>query len=962
MSILWRSWLAFTVVIAVVLGVLATLAVLQHNAILSDLIRQRLTVVAQTTAASFRSVVDLGLPLSMMRNADRVLAHGLEIDPTITAIHVFNPSGIVVYSSDAEKPGSVSREVLRAQQLAEGRAWSVETADDLDSGYTVTNRGGQKVGGVVVIYPKGDFDTLRRDMAVRTAILAGGLLVVFSAIAFLILRLRLAGAINGLNRLQHLLKSLREGTKPGGGRTPGGHDAKAAKLGFLRQEIEDLEAKFAQANESYDRATAELEALGGQASEPSAAGTLQEPGGSLAVESVPETSLARLVARQLTPWAAALILTAALVLGALTLRAVNRSIEPELASRTGLIGTIVSANVQRAVSAGVPLQELVGAERYFGALLSELPEVAYIAVATGRIILEAGSRVDPYLAPPRARKDVLTHPIVYGGEEIGYIIIDIDPAFIANEFQDVFLDLGVVALVTIMLAYEVLVVLMSTSLTGAFNRLHHLVDLQAAGDFSMRIAARGRNVIDRLGALLSERAERLHLMFAAAYVAAKGASAGGADGGLAALQERYGLSRARPRLLSFAYLSDIRLPLFLFALADELPLSFFPLFTRAADNPWPWLDLGVVISLPLAGYLLAILFASPFARPLARRFGSRSLLIAAMVPTLFAQLGLFNATNVAEIVLFRTLAGAGFGIVTLACQDYVLDVVPRDQRNRSLGIFSAVWFAGTFCGVALGGILADRLGQSWVFVVCAGLVLAALLLVLQLVSRREREGSDAGQGDGVPLAPRFPNIWRPLGNLRFAALVLGIAIPMNVVLQAFISYLVALYMNQLGASASEIGRTLMLYFLAIAFASPGVARLTDRRIEPAIVAAAGAAVGGLALFLPLLWPTQVSVVLTVLLVGVAHGMIRGPQVSVAMAIAENDLARLGPDAVLGALRTLERGGSILGLLLVALSVAVLGYPGAIAAVGIWCLGGVGLYILVMVMGRSASQLREGDVT
>lgn len=219
--------------------------------------------------------------------------------------------------------------------------------------------------------------------------------------------------------------------------------------------------------------------MGGKTESPSTADLPQEPGDSLAVESVPETSLARLVARQLTPWAAALILAAALALGALTRRAVNESIEPELASRTGLIGTIVSANVQRAVSAGVPLQELVGAERYFGARLSELPEVAYIAVATGRIILEAGNRIDPYLAPPRARKDVLTHPIVYDGEEIDYIIIDIDPAFIARKFQDVFLGLGVVALVTIMLAYEVLVVLMSTSLTGAFNRLHHPAGKQA---------------------------------------------------------------------------------------------------------------------------------------------------------------------------------------------------------------------------------------------------------------------------------------------------------------------------------------------------------------------------------------------------------------------------------------------------------------------------------------------------
>ena len=40
------------------------------------LIRQRLSVVAQTTADSFKSVVNLGLPISMVRNARQVLERG----------------------------------------------------------------------------------------------------------------------------------------------------------------------------------------------------------------------------------------------------------------------------------------------------------------------------------------------------------------------------------------------------------------------------------------------------------------------------------------------------------------------------------------------------------------------------------------------------------------------------------------------------------------------------------------------------------------------------------------------------------------------------------------------------------------------------------------------------------------------------------------------------------------------
>ena len=55
------------------------------------------------------------------------------------------------------------------------------------------------------------------------------------------------------------------------------------------------------------------------------------------VTSAPETSLARLIARKLMPWAGLLIIGSALVLGILTIRTVNRSIEPEIANRTTLM-------------------------------------------------------------------------------------------------------------------------------------------------------------------------------------------------------------------------------------------------------------------------------------------------------------------------------------------------------------------------------------------------------------------------------------------------------------------------------------------------------------------------------------------------------------------------------------------------------------------------------------------------
>jgi len=146
MFILWRSWITFTAIIATVLIVLALLSSLQHNALYSDLIRQRLSVVAQTTADSFKSVVNLGLPISMVRNARQVLERGQQTDPRIIAIHAFNPSGINVHTTDPANPNKVPVEVILAQSLAESNEWSVESETGLFSGISINNSAGTRVG------------------------------------------------------------------------------------------------------------------------------------------------------------------------------------------------------------------------------------------------------------------------------------------------------------------------------------------------------------------------------------------------------------------------------------------------------------------------------------------------------------------------------------------------------------------------------------------------------------------------------------------------------------------------------------------------------------------------------------------------------------------------------------------------------------------------------------------------
>jgi MFS family permease len=916
-----RAWLVLTVVIATVQAVLALLATLQHDALFSSLVRQRLAVSAQATAQAFQPIVELGLPLAMMRNGDAIASRPIEIDPTIEAVDVFAPTGTVLYSSRADPPQAVPGELLVAMRLADAPAWTIETTEELDSGYSVLATDGRPVGAVVVRYPKDGLQAASAAMRWRTATQALAVTAAFASVAWLLLWVVLAGPRRALRRLE----SWAAGHPPSQAMPGNGPFATA---------MHDLETRLAGAGARFAAARACVAATTGNGR----SATVPDSSSEAASAGRTTGSLAAETARRVALPAALLIVLSAILLGALALATVTRSIESELAARPDLIGAVVSETVGRAVRSGVPIESLVGVESYFREMLERLPEVNQMAIVSDRVLFAIGPAAEAVPAMSEGLAGAQRRPVFHDGQEVGKVLIAFDPAFVTRRFRDAFLDMGVIVLVTIFLAFEIMVLLTSRSLTAGFDQLQRLAAMQAAGDFSKQVVLGTRNALGRLATQLSERAIELGVTLAEAERRTGRAAVRRAD--LAQLRARLGLARGAPEPLRLSYFTDVRLALFLFAAADQLPLSFLPLFTRAASNPWPWMDSAVVISLPLAGYLLAILLAAPFSRAWTERLGHRRLLLVAAMPTAVSHLGLYYATSVPEIVLWRTVTGFGYALVSLACQDYVIDNVSRDQRDRSLGMFQTVLFGGIFCGTALGGVLADRLGQANVFLLSVLLIGLSCLLVHRLLR------------PSVPLAPRasvvaaLPPLRPILNSRRFASLVFGIAIPAGIVLQAFIAYLVALTLDASGASVADIGRTLMLYFLAVALVGPLAGRIIEAGGTPTQLALAGAAVSAAALLLAGSLPGQLPVMAAVLGAGIGHGMVRGAQVSLAIDIAETDLARIGPTAALSALRTLERAGSILGLVLVAGLSGMMGYPAAISVLAGIVIAGA----LVFAMG------------
>ena len=191
-------------------------------------------------------------------------------------------------------------------------------------------------------------------------------------------------------------------------------------------------------------------------------------------------------------------------------------------------------------------------------------------------------------------------------------------------------------------------------------------------------------------------------------------------------------------------------------------------------------------------------------------------------------------------------------------------------------------------------------------------------------------------------------------NIGFVTLLFGIAIPANVLVAAFLWYLVPLMLADVGSSPADIGRALMLYYLVILIIAPRAAELIDRPVSANKLVVAGGLVSGLALIIVTYWHGFWPIAAAVAIAGVGHSLIRAPQVEIALRIAETETDGTSTLAVLGALRTFERAGSIVGLLLTAVLASKLGYVQTAALTGYLVIAGAGIFAISSRWKRPAS--------
>ena len=382
---------------------------------------------------------------------------------------------------------------------------------------------------------------------------------------------------------------------------------------------------------------------------------------------------------------------------------------------------------------------------------------------------------------------------------------------------------------------------------------------------------------------------------------------------------------------------------FLAVFLDSLTYSFLPKFMQETA-----LASGVSVgfaSLPFTAYYLCFALSLIPAATLADRHGPKPVIVAGLSLAAASVLCLALPFGIWEMVALRGLAGIGQGVLMIGVQTYILAVVSPEKKTQGTAIIVFGFQSALISGMALGSLMVSFLDPVDVFAIAGGVGSLAVVYTLSLMPRSKPKRTDSGLKAAITkLANELKKV---MTSAEFLRTLLCIGAPAKAVLTGVVTFALPLILGQAGYRPEDIGQMVMLYGLGVLASSGYVSRLVDRTKNSEMVLFTGAAMSGIGLMTIGLMGSAVLgnglvstivVVISVFVVGIAHGFINAPVVS---HVGQSGLAkRVGANPVMTAYRFVERGGHVAGPILVAQFFLIWGQ-------GPLVVGGIGAAIMLL---------------
>ena len=666
--------------------------------------------------------------------------------------------------------------------------------------------------------------------------------------------------------------------------------------------------------------------------------------------------------------------------------AFERKLLPEIEQKAVRVGLSVDGEIRRALDFGIPFAKLEGMAPFFAAKLEAVPDLAYIAVTArdgavlyqhGRLdakqreylaaetaeVLAAGTPLGKLIphyrlpavletlletlsgappAPPAARPDggdFYRIALPVGARETdGVIHLGIDARTVAGQIEAMLLDIAIVLAVAVVAAFELLLLVAVSGVSEPLRQLDALLQRLGRGDFSRMLAEAARDRLGRLGRSLNAQIERVNAGYRAvlrSQAATVTERAKTPPAALAGEPDAGAISASVPSADSprVAGLIPVRAAAFLMLFAEELTRPFFPLYVRelapsidgwSRDWPAAW-----SISL----FVAALALFAPLASACSARLGRRRLFLCGALLSGAGLIGAGFAGGYGELLLWRVLSALGSALVFAACQDCLFDCSDSKDRVRGAALVAGGLAAASFCGPAIGGILAERIGYGATFAAGAALAATAGLLAVRFIPRPAPPRQPCGGGEAC--STRGKSTAKLLGNPRFLILTAFAATPNKLLLTGFLFFLAPVLLAERGDSLSEIGRAVMGYGVAAAVCAPLFARLIGRWGAPGFAVGLGCVLAGLGLIPVLFAPGPHTVLLAATALGAGQALVGPAQAPLLALVGRDAIAASGERSVTDVYRVTEYLGAAAGPLAAAACADAFGYAGAALALGVF---------------------------
>lgn len=179
------------------------------------------------------------------------------------------------------------------------------------------------------------------------------------------------------------------------------------------------------------------------------------------------------------------------------------------------------------------------------------------------------------------------------------------------------------------------------------------------------------------------------------------------------------------------------------------------------------------VGLTLSAFALARMILNIPLGILSDRYGRRLLLVSGPMVTALGMIGSGFAGGIADLLVWRFIAGAGSAMYMTGAQVYLVDISTPANRARFIGTNQGALLLGVSVGPAVGGLIAEAFGfRAPFFVVGTAAMFASVYAFLGLPETRHLVADDDGDL-GDPDGLQVPG--RPWARLLLSADFLAVA-------------------------------------------------------------------------------------------------------------------------------------------------------------------------------------------